>query len=309
MKAKLVPAIVAGFCMWMGSPAAAEEVKPAPEAAMPPKPAETVKPAEAAKPAADARHGRPGLAHGGMKFDAASAVQESARMLGVDLESRTAKLDTLPFSADRSLLLNVPVGGIDTLKPAFFGPASGTYKVEQLFKCTDEQTQALAGLRTEFETERKKLEAELLVQQKQTAEKARALRLKFEQRANDVLTGPDRETKLKLDGVARETYAKIAPLFNEAETLAKAETQDVQKLWPLIRDAREKYEKIRKEAQEKILAALPPEGRKTVEEALNQPRAQPWGGHRPGQGAGAAPGTPKNAPPATPPRPPSGDNF
>src|ERR1051326_8422104 len=114
---------------------------------------------------------------------------------GIDLESPTAagREDKLPLGGEKRLVLNVPVGGIDQIgvQPGMGNQSTGSWKVEEIFKLTDEQTKAVEALRTEYAAEKKKLEEEILAQQQALADKAKKLRETYEQRANDVLTGAD----------------------------------------------------------------------------------------------------------------------
>jgi len=121
------------------------------------------------------------------------------QMAGVDLENPKAagREDKLPLGGEKQFVLNVPVGGVEQIGVQ----NNGAWKVEELFKLTDEQTKAVDALRTEYAAEKKKLEEEILTQQLALADKAKQLRLTYEQRANDVLTGADKDAKQKIDTV------------------------------------------------------------------------------------------------------------
>ena len=141
-----------------------------------------------------------GLLGGLMGGQRNNIIGMASRMLGFEIEdpkASTAKVEALPLGAEKRMVVSVPVGGVDN----FTGTGQG-WKVETIFKMTDEQTKAVDALREEYKGEQKKLEAEIHEQQKAMAEKVKLLRAKYELRANDVLTATtDRQGK---DGRAGE---------------------------------------------------------------------------------------------------------
>jgi len=266
------------------------------------------KPADAAQ--GGGRRGGPGGPGGaGGMFGSRDIKETIANMLGravgVDVGARSApKVDTLPLGADRTFVLNVPVGGIESFAVGLPG-----YKMEAIFKLTEEQTKAVTGLRDEYTTEQKKLEQELADQQKALAEKARQLRLKFEQRANDILTGADKEAKEKIDAMARETHAK--DLATVTDAVAKTDTTDWQKAMAQVQEIQKQVADAAKATQAKVLEALPAEARATAEalfaqqQALRDQARQGFRGNNPGAGRRNAGGEGKPGESVKPPRPPS----
>jgi hypothetical protein len=188
--------------------------------------------------------------------------------------------------------------------------------MEEIFNLTAEQTQAVQALRDEYEAEKKKLELEIALQQKALAEKAAQLRLKFEQRANELLTGADKEAKVKLDAIGREANAKTVALVTEG--LKIYDPEDLGQGLALIRMIRDKTHDIFTETEEKILALIPADTKAKIEEALrhyaaerNQmdrmiPNAPP--GPPPGPGGQGGQGRPprEQGGDPNPPKPPEG---
>ena len=131
------------------------------------------------------------LGRGGRAFD-----WMFNQMLG---EDTAVKLDQLPYGPQRRFVLNVPVGGVDTLQDRGDG-----WKVEEIFTLTDEQGKAVLGLREQYKTELEKLQKQLDEANKAVALQVLALRQKYELLANDVMTGTAKEEKAKLDTLAKE---------------------------------------------------------------------------------------------------------
>ncbi|MFH0937775.1 MAG: hypothetical protein V1899_00590 [Planctomycetota bacterium] len=164
---------------------------------------------------------------------------------GSKMSMRTSRSDSkfknLPLNAtEERLIFDVPVGGIDSFQNNGTG-----HKMETIFKLTEEQTKAITGIRDEYADEQKKLEQEILNQQKSLVEKVFQLRLKFEQRANDILTTTDKATKEKIDVITRNAYT-------EANKSLDKKNDDIFEL--LIRT-----DDITKAATLKVLEALPAE--------------------------------------------------
>ncbi|MCY3021559.1 MAG: hypothetical protein NTW87_21300 [Planctomycetota bacterium] len=234
----------------------------------------------------------------------------ASRMLGMDIEDPKAgpKLDALPLGADKRFIFNVPVGGVDN--PG--GQASG-WKMEAVFKMTDEQTAAVETLRAEYALEQKKLEQKIQAQYKVLADELKALRLKYEQRANDALTGDDKGRKEKMDALARDTNAKNADIVKDL--LPLYDTNDFQQRMALSRAMREKANKNAEAAEGKLLELVPPDNREKMEAVIKQQaeaRANVGrmgnfnfggAGGRGVQGGGAGGGHD----PVKPPRPPEAD--
>lgn len=237
------------------------------------------------------------------------AATAACRAAGIAVDPKPqAKLDDLSFGADRNFLLTVPVGGIESF--ATLGGAG--HKIESVFKLTDEQLKALTGLREEYDGEKKKIEKEIADAEKALAEKVRQLRAKFEQRANDVLTGADKEAKEKIDALVQESYKKNYDLYNE--TMKQGGENDGGRFNILTTELRQKATQLVSETQTKILELMPAESRAKLEALFKEEQARreqisKWhgqggrrqhdGNRQPGQGnpGGGA---------VQPPRPPDG---
>jgi hypothetical protein len=228
--------------------------------------------------------------------------------LGIDFEDPKApvKLDALPLGIDKRLVINVPVGGVDN-------PAANTngWKMESIFKLTEEQQKAVDALREEYKAQQKKLDEEVLAAQKAVAEKVKDLRLKYEQRANDILTGNDKTTKEKLDALARETITKNMAVVTEM--MPMFDGQDMGQGFAVVRAIREKISANAKTAEEKLLELAPADGKAKIQDILKQQqndrdRMNRWGGGggrgRGGPGGGGGPG---GNTPVKPPTPPEAD--
>lgn len=173
-------------------------------------------------------------------------------------------------------MLNVPVGGVDNLR----GQAPG-WKMEAVFKMTEEQVKAAETLRTEYAADEKKLEQEIREKYTDLADKMTKLRQKYEQRANDILTDDDKQRKEKLDALARDTNAKNAAVVKEL--LPLYDLNDMQQRMGLVRAVREKVGKNTQQAETQLLDLVPPESREKIEAAIreqNQARdaMNRWGG-------------------------------
>ncbi len=212
-------------------------------------------------------------------------VSMASRMLGMDIEDPKAgpKIDSLPLGAEKRMVMYVPVGGVDN----FSGNGQG-WKVESIFKFTDEQTKAVDALREEYKTEQKKLEQEILDQQKALAEKVKALRHKYELRANDVLTGDDKTAKEKMDALAKETNDKNAAVV--AETLPLFDQNDMMQGIALMRTIREKTTVNIKSAEEKLVELVPAENRARIQEVIKTQEQIREQTNRFMQGGGGGPG-------------------
>jgi hypothetical protein len=193
------------------------------------------------------------------------------QVAGVDLESPKAagREDKLPLGGDKHFVLNVPVGGIDQIGVQGNGGQGGSWKMEELFKLTDEQTKAVEALRTEYAAERKKLEEEILAQQAALAEKAKKLRDTYEQRANDVLTGADKENKQKIDAVEKEAGKQIEAAVTEG-TANLDNNNDPQQLFTAARTVREKVQPVIQDARKKMVDLIPTETRAKVQDVFTQ---------------------------------------
>lgn len=188
-----------------------------------------------------------------------------SRMLGFDMEDPKAgpKLDALPLGADKRFIFNVPVGGVDNLSSAGNG-----WRVELVFKMTEEQTKSVEALRAEYKAEEKKCGDEIQAQYKAMADKLKQLRLKYEQRANDVLTGDDKQRKEKMDALARETAAKNVEIVTESQQLYDA--NDPQQNFAMIRAIRERIGKNTTASEAKLLELVPPDSKEKMEGVIKQ---------------------------------------
>lgn len=191
------------------------------------------------------------------------------------------KTDQLTYGSERRLVTRVPVGGIDSLNENADG-----FKVEEIYTLTDEQTKAMTGLRDEYKTDLEKLQKQLDEANAAVATQVKALREKYEQRANDVLTGDAKSEKEKLDALAKEYNLKHAENVqakkSEAEDLiregqkAAADARDqgngnaiqdaMRKGFEFMRTVREKSDELVKTYAEK-LKAIPTGDAKTKLEA------------------------------------------
>lgn len=238
----------------------------------------------------------------------------ASRMLGFDIEdpkANTGKVEALPLGAEKRMVVSVPVGGVDN----FSGTGQG-WKVETVFKMTDEQTKAVDALREEYKAEQKKLEAEIHEQQKAMAEKVKLLRAKYEQRANDVLTGDDKTAKEKMDALAKETNTKNAQVVTDL--LPMFDQNDMAQGFAMLRTINEKTSTNIKAAEEKLVELVPADNRARIQEVMktqNDLRERnnrfmqfgggPGGGGGPGARGRAAGG--KDGEPQKPPAPPEQD--
>ncbi|MCW8129093.1 MAG: hypothetical protein KIS92_01800 [Planctomycetota bacterium] len=191
------------------------------------------------------------------------------------------KVDQLSYGESRRLVTRVPVGGIDSLNDFADG-----WKVEDIYTVTDEQSKALTGLRDEYKTELEKLQKQLDEANAAIATQVKALREKYELRANDVLTGEAKGEKEKLDALAKEYTGKHKEQSDAKKTEAEDLVKEGQKAmteareqnnWNLIQESmrkggefmravREKADEINKEYAEKM-KAIPTGDAKTKLEA------------------------------------------
>jgi len=245
--------------------------------------------------------GMPGFGRFPQQLGPEQMQSAAARMAGVDMDdSKTeASLDTLPYGSLRRFVTQVPIGGVDN-----FSPTATAYKVEQMYKLTFEQSNSLQTIRDEYKTELKKLQDELTAQQKAAAEKVKELRTKYEQRANDVLTGADKENKQKVDTITGETHVQNAKLAGEIF----GDNKDMNKMFQLGRDLRDKSALTLEAAQRKIAELVSPEGKVLIEEAIKQQaeareRMKQWVDRAGNRGGNGAPGG-QAGDPVKPPKPP-----
>lgn len=195
------------------------------------------------------------------------------QLAGVDLESPKAagREDKLPLGGEKHFVLNVPVGGVDQIGVQNNGPQGGSWKVEELFKLTDDQTKAVEALRTEYAAEKKKLEDEILAQQMALADKAKKLRETYEQRANDVLTGADKEAKQKIDAVEKDTATKIETVV--ADATANTDNNDPQQAINTVTTVREKLTPIVQDARKQMVDLIPADTRAKVQDVFTKDEA------------------------------------
>ncbi|MGD0088732.1 MAG: hypothetical protein ABSE73_02325 [Planctomycetota bacterium] len=248
----------------------------------------------------------PGFGPGPMDFMRGHAAEMISRMTGLDIANIAAgtkdpKLETLPLGSSRRLVINVPVGGIEN--PA--GTGAG-WKMEAVLSLSADQQGALQMLRDEYDKQKHLLQQELGEAQKQLAQKAVQLRLQYEERANGLLAGADKETKLKLDALTAEAGAKSDLLVKDALNLHDPE--DPGQMFALITYLREKMTTLITQTENNLLQ-LVPAGRKAVIEGVLQNNAAvrqrmvAFGGGGPG-GPG---GGPQEEKPVKPPAPPGAE--
>ncbi|HYF52310.1 MAG TPA: hypothetical protein VEJ63_23080 [Planctomycetota bacterium] len=267
--------------------------------------------------------GGPGMGRGGpggpgnnpafgrfqQQFGPEQFATTAARAAGVELEDTKteAKIDTLPFGSQRRFVTLVPVGGIDS-----FSSLSEPWKLEQMYKLTFEQSNSLQTIRDEYKAELKKLQDEMTAQQKAMAEKVKELRAKYELRANDVLTGADKENKQKIDTITSETHTNNAKVAGEL-LHANKDNKDMNRMWQIGRELREKVSPSIDEAQKKIAELVSPEGKALIEESMKKQadareQVQRWMDRNRG-GEGRERQNPGGGDPVKPPKPPENGNF
>ena len=271
-----------------------------------------VRAADDAKDANDAKDGKGGKGDAGKNdpgnmrsrwagmagaLGGGNMLADAASRMGIDIhDPKTPKLDALPLGVDKRFVLNIPVGGVDN--PS--GTGNG-WKMEAIFKMTDEQTKSVDALRDEYKGEQKKLDVDILDQQKVLAAKVTDLRQKFEKRANDILTGADKEAKQKMDALMQDSSAKGAAVV--ADTLPLYDVNDMAQGFAMIRAIQEKKSKISQDTTTAFLDLVPAESKPKIAEALkeqNAARDQMGRMGRRGNG-GDQPGKPPLAPPQAPP--------
>ena len=225
---------------------------------------------------------RPGRGARGMLPDGAGGRNRIDTMiyeaLGIE---QPVKLEQLTYAAEKRLVLKVPVGGIDHLDERKDG-----WRAEQIFVLTDEQLKSLTSLRDEYKDELKKLQQELEAANLAVALQVKELRQKYEQRANDVLTGEAKTEKVKLDALAKEFCAQLhakaqgkkpevdAAIAEVLKQLSVAqETGNWQALgeatkkgYEVVRTMRDDPENLAKEFLEKMKAALTGEAKARLEQ-------------------------------------------
>jgi hypothetical protein len=194
-----------------------------------------------------------------------------SRMTGVDVANIAAaakepKLETLPLGGYRRLVINVPVGGIEN--PA--GTGTG-WKVEAVLNLNAEQQAALQALRDGYDKDKKALQKELGDAQNQLAQKAIQLRQAYEDRANALLTGADKELKLKLDALTADAGAKSDALVKDALNLHDPE--DNGQLLALANWLRDKMNTLVTQTEASLLQLIP-DDRKPVIESVIRNNAQ-----------------------------------
>jgi hypothetical protein len=213
--------------------------------------------------------GGPAWGRGGNPMSREQMAAAVTRMAGVEVEGfgNSFRVDSLPLEPQRRFVTTIPVGGVDNLQA--FGE---TWGIEDLYRLTEEQNKALNALREEYKAEQRALENEMTQLQKAMAEKLKEIRGKYELRANDVLTGADKESKEKLDALVKETHEKNLKAANDI--LAKNKDADTEKLWGLSREVREAAGKIVEEAQKKMLELVPGQGKAVMEDTFKQQAAR-----------------------------------
>lgn len=220
-----------------------------------------------------------------------NVISMASRMLGVEIEDPKAqtKIEELPLGAEKRQVLNVPIGGIDNP-----GGTGQGWKMESVYKLTEEQTKALETVRIEYDADQKKLDAEIKEQMKLIAEKVKQLRQKYELRANDVLAGEDKASKEKIDALALDLQKKNTTVVKEVQPLF--DMNDMQQGFAMIRMVREKTSSNLKEYETKLLELVPAASRETIGEVIRRQsemrdQMNRWmGGGRGGPGGDRGPG-------------------
>ena len=234
-----------------------------------------------------------------------------SRMLGIDIEDPKAapKLDQLPLGANKRMVTQIPIGGVDN-----FNPTGAGWKMETVFTLTPEQTKSTETLREEYATEQKKLDQEIKDAEAALAAKVTDLRSKYEKKANEILTGTDKESKQKMDALAAEVYKKNAATV--AETLPLYDTKDFQQGFAMVKALREKTGATVKDAETQLLTYIPDANRPKFADIIKmQAEARDrqtqagaaFGGGFQRRGQNGAPGGDAQA--VKPPRAPEGDKF
>jgi hypothetical protein len=288
---------------------------------------------QAPGPGAGGRGG-PGRGGGG-RGGAPPAGPATAQMIENALDNAVSldepiSLDRLPYG-DARRLVPLPVGGIDNFQEstggfrgfAGRGARSGAtgWKVEDIYTLTDEQKQALEKLRTQYKEETAKLQAKFDEANKAMAAEVIEARRKFEQLANDVLTGTAKEEKTKLDALAQEVATqrkakteeqkgKVTELRQQVEALVTKARADGnwgalaqegwQKVTELGRGLREQRDTLIKDAVAKMKEIVTGDAKAKLEEALKKIEEQ-RGRFGPGGGGGGTRTPGSGQPPATAP--------
>ena len=186
-----------------------------------------------------------------------------SRMLGMDITDPKAapKLEQLPLAANKRMVTQIPVGGVDN-----FNATGAGWKMETVFKMTPEQTKATDALREEYTAEQKKLNQEILDAEKALAAKVVELRQKYEKKANEILTGTDKENKEKMDALAAEVYTKNSATAQEL--LPLYDMKDWQQGMTMVRALREKTNVVTQSAEDKLLTLIPEDNRPKFQDIL-----------------------------------------
>jgi hypothetical protein len=186
--------------------------------------------------------------------------------LGLDDQSKV-NWEALPLGMDKKFLTSLPVGAVENPGGVDF-PAYPGWRIEEVFKLSNEQSTSLQKLRADYEAKKAKLGQELAEAQKAYIEKFRALRLQYEQQANDLLTGPEKEAKAKLDALRDELAAKKKELVNTLG-LDKPQT-DSRGFMELSKKTREELSKVVAEFEAKLLDLLPTDRKAAIEGMVKQ---------------------------------------
>jgi hypothetical protein len=189
----------------------------------------------------------------------------ATRWLGLTAEdvNPVKRVEQLPLGAARRNILQVPVGGVDNP-----GGSGQGWKMEAIFKLTEEQQKSLEGVRTEYEFEQKKLDAEIDTELKAIAEKVKLLRTKYEQRANDVLAGDDKANKEKMDALGTETATKNNSVVTE--TMPLFDQNDMGQRFAMLKMLNEKSGANIHDYETRLVELLPANSKERIVEVLDQ---------------------------------------
>ncbi|MCZ7645214.1 MAG: hypothetical protein M5U26_08010 [Planctomycetota bacterium] len=290
---------------------------------------EQPKPKEGEKEAARVRPDRAMFFQGGpmtnRRYGGGATDWIERQMAWLVGQDAPVKIDQLGFGAEKRMVLNLPVGGVDNFETMRDG-----WGVEEIFTLTDEQSKALGTLREEYAKDLEKLQQQLDEANKAVALQVVELRKQYEAKANGLLPAEAKAEKEKLDALAREFYderLKVGDNYKpdlqklQEETtkkLAEArENQDWRAMGDVYRQGQEVLGKVRDVVTEmtnvtygKMVEALSGDAQAKVKAEIEKLQARQkqeqdmrarWQQGRPG---GERPQGEAEKPPA-----PQGDNF
>jgi hypothetical protein len=239
---------------------ATESAKPEPATPVPAK----QEPAKPATPATPTPMRSPMLRHP----ESSPADMLSRMFPGLGLDSKSVRWDVFPLGMEKRFLTSLQVGSIENPGAVDF-PAMSGWPVEEILKLSADEAKAVQTLRQEYDAERKKLDEEVAEFHKAEAEKFRALRLKYEQKANEALSPEQREAKQKFDALREELISRKKALVTDtlgADFSAVKGGQGSTAIGKL----REGLSKIVGELELKFLEIAPAEAKAKIEATIKQ---------------------------------------